>query len=741
MAKSDVVVRILANTQGYDPNIAKARRQLDQFKKDNLSLGGVLKQTQGALLATAARFASVTAAVSALGSAFMDNIATARKFELSMSQLSSLTGMMGKDLEKLKGYAIELGSSTTLTASEVAEAFKMIGSQQPQLLASGEALKAVTKEAITLSEAAGIELATAAQTLSTSINQMGGDSNNATRFVNVLAAASQKGAGDIAWLGEAVTKSGTAAKAVGTDFEELVANLEQLAKAGFDASTAGTALRSIIMNLEKQANNDFKPSIVGLTQAFENLGKANLTIVDYQKIAGKMFASQAMALADAAGEAKKMTEAITGTNIAEEQAKINTNNLDGALKSLSSAWEGLNLHINDSNGPITTFVNNLTQAIRKADAAVMVIKTLWKYMKGERSSDEGDGNVNTNAITEIPEVVIQGSKGSGGGGGAGGKNKNKTQKTEWQLNNDAIEKLTQEYIKASQERQAEIRNEIKVLQDRNALIQQMENEAKGKMTGANLGHIEAVSGVSLTGSTNTDPLEKYKKDLPSVITPLQQLEDHLKELIRLQAEFGGMSTEAWQKYQNEIEKTQNEIKDFKGISNDGKDVAKSWRTAASAISTVGSAMSGLKNPAIDIMTVIGQSIATIALSYAENLAGDKTTKGNIWAFIAAAAAATVSMATTIASIHSSTGYAKGGIVKGNSYSGDNVPALVDGSQMVGLNAGEVVLTAAMANNLANGIQNGGSRIQVVGKLSGEQLFICAERWAKRTGKGEFVTWR
>ena len=99
------------------------------------------------------------------------------------------------------------------------------------------------------------------------------------------------------------------------------------------------------------------------------------------------------------------------------------------------------------------------------------------------------------------------------------------------------------------------------------------------------------------------------------------------------------------------------------------------------------------------------------------------------------------MITTISAIHSATGYAQGGIVKGNSYSGDNVPALVDGSQMVGLNAGEVVLTAAQTNNLAAGIQNGGSRIQVVGKLSGEQLFICAERWAKRTGKGEFVTWR
>ena len=170
-------------------------------------------------------------------------------------------------------------------------------------------------------------------------------------------------------MGEAITKSATAAKAVGTDYEELVANLEQLAKAGFDASTAGTALRSIIMNLEKQANNEFKPSIVGLTKAFENLGKANLSITKYQEIAGKLFASQAMALANAAGEAKKMKDEITGTNIAEEQAKTNTDNLDGSLKSLSSAWEALNLHINSSNGLLKSAVDWLKDVVKWADQA------------------------------------------------------------------------------------------------------------------------------------------------------------------------------------------------------------------------------------------------------------------------------------------------------------------------------------------------------------------------------------
>ena len=80
-----------------------------------------------------------------------------------------------------------------------------------------------------------------------------------------------------------------------------------------------------------------------------------------------MFAAQAKALAEAAGEAKNMKEQITGTNIAEEQAKTNTDNLDGALKSLSSAWEGLNLHINSSNGILRSFIDFCTTTIRSLD--------------------------------------------------------------------------------------------------------------------------------------------------------------------------------------------------------------------------------------------------------------------------------------------------------------------------------------------------------------------------------------
>jgi hypothetical protein len=78
--------------------------------------------------------------------------------------------------------------------------------------------------------------------------------------------------------------------------------------------------------------------------------------------------------------------------------------------------------------------------------------------------------------------------------------------------------------------------------------------------------------------------------------------------------------------------------------------------------------------------------------------------------------------------HAANGY----FVPGNNYSGDTTPIMA--------NAGELVLNKAQQSTLASELQNGGNRIQVVGRLSGEQLFLCAENWAKRTGKGEFVTW-
>ena len=747
MAKSDVLVRMKADTQNYDANIAKARRQLDQFKKDNLSLGGVLKQTSSSLVGMAAQYASVAAAIGAVGAAIKGNIETARGFEKSMSQLSSLTGMVGADLEKLKGYAIELGSTTTLSASQVADAFRMIGSQQPQLLASGEALKAVTKNAITLAEAAGIDLATASQTLSTSINQMGGDSNNAERYINVLAAAAQNGAGDIAWLGEAITKSGTTAKAVGTDYEELVANLEQLAKAGFDASTAGTALRSIIMNLEKQANNDFKPSIVGLTQAFENLGKANLSIVGYQEIAGKMFASQAKALADAAGEAKNMTAAITGTNTAEEQAKTNTDNLDGSLKSLASAWEGLNLHINSSNGFLRDCVDWLKDLVVWADKAFTEAGKLKGVLSG-LNGEEGSGNTKVDQQLKKLKVIK-----AGGGSDY--------------IFNATLGGMIEDYNRQIMAIDAQVKNggkpvgggsgssqDIRYLQRQMEALKimrdQLQSGAKDILNPAAV--ISSVVGGSGSGSGGSGSKAKvptiadFEKfigkatigadalkgdDNANFLSPYAMMLDEIKEkILDVKDADLGSALEIPDVYKQKMDEY------AKGVAA----LKTSISTTASLVGTIGQAFGAIEDPAAKVASIVAQAIANIALAYSDALAKDTTSKFNIFGFIAASAASMVSMATAIAQVHSATGYAHGGIIKGhadggmvsgNSYSGDNIPILA--------NAGEVVLTKAMQGSLAQQLQGNGQRtIRVVGKIAGNDILLSADRSLRLQGKELFV---
>jgi hypothetical protein len=100
------------------------------------------------------------------------------------------------------------------------------------------------------------------------------------------------------------------------------------------------------------------------------------------------------------------------------------------------------------------------------------------------------------------------------------------------------------------------------------------------------------------------------------------------------------------------------------------------------------------------------------------------------------------MTAVISAIHSSTGYAEGGMIKGNSYSGDNLMAQGPNGQLIGLNAGEVVLNRAQAGVIANQIEAGGQQGGYTpSHVSGEQIWIALNAYTRRTGKGELVTWR
>ena len=157
--------------------------------------------------------------------------------------------------------------------------------------------------------------------------------------------------------------------------------------------------------------------------------------------------------------------------------------------------------------------------------------------------------------------------------------------------------------------------------------------------------------------------------------------------------------------------------------------------AATAITSIGSALQGIEDPGAKVAGLIATAIGNIALSFAQAAASPATTSTGVWGWIAAAAAGAATMVGTIAAIKSATkgSYAEGGMVMGNSYSGDQIPIMA--------NAGEIVLNRAQASSIAGQLQGNGGGNMSPSWITGEQIYVAMNRYTRRTGRGEIVTWK
>ena len=168
-------------------------------------------------------------------------------------------------------------------------------------------------------------------------------------------------------------------------------------------------------------------------------------------------------------------------------------------------------------------------------------------------------------------------------------------------------------------------------------------------------------------------------------------------------------------------------------------MAKEWQAAGSAIQAVGQAMSQIEDPAAKVLGTIAQAVATMALSYAQAAASPAVT-GTGWGWIAFAATGVATMLSSIAAIKNATsGFANGGIIPGNSYSGDNMRGMTPDGNVFGLNSGEVVLNASQTNNLANALtDNGMQGYNLETRVNGRDLVIVMNNDGTARGRGELV---
>lgn len=312
----------------------------------------------------------ITAAFAAAGVVIAGTAKKISEFQKSISDLSAITGATGADLDKLAAASKRIGATTTLSASQAAEAFKLMASAKPDLLSNLDALEATTLASVTLAEAAGLELPTATNALGEALNQFGAGANEANRFIDVLAEGARLGSSEIAQTSEALRNSGTVAKLAGLSFEETNAAIQGLAKAGIKGSDAGTKLRSVLIKLQNQANDQFNPAVVGINQALANLADANLTTSEKVKLFGERSVATADVLIQQRATVADLSRELQDSlGAATDQARTRTNNLWGDMKRLGSVFEAVQLNLGQAMLPtLRAVIQSFTEILTVVEA-------------------------------------------------------------------------------------------------------------------------------------------------------------------------------------------------------------------------------------------------------------------------------------------------------------------------------------------------------------------------------------
>ena len=361
---SELFQRMAQAAQRYQQALDRVNQSTRNVSNSSGGLRGALGNVQGIAQSVASQSGfggiasslgmianpagAATAAVAAVGVVMVSAGKAAAEFETHLDSLQSLTGLDDGAMKAISDGAIEMSKNFKSSASEIVDAMKLIGSQAPELLSDKDALMAVTEAANVLAEAAQIEVVDAAKGITTVMNQMGVSASEATNIINTLAASSQQGSADVAYLNTAFEKAGTAAKGAGMDYVQLAAAVETIAPKFSSADVAGSQLASTLLKLSMSGNSDFMPSVVGMQQALENMAAAEMDDVAIKNLVGESNVTMLKSLIEAKDTFAGYSDSLRGTNTAYEQMAINNDNFEGATTRLKSAWDALMITLGQS---------------------------------------------------------------------------------------------------------------------------------------------------------------------------------------------------------------------------------------------------------------------------------------------------------------------------------------------------------------------------------------------------------
>ncbi|MBM6781437.1 phage tail tape measure protein [Bacteroides mediterraneensis] len=754
---ANIFTRLLLDKSDFDANLKKAQGSISSFA--NTSKGIVSGLT---------KFGGYAAAFVGISTSIHSAVTANMEFEKSLSSLRAITGVTADELNYFRSEAIRMAMDSTQSATQMVDAYKLIGSQMPELLKNKSALTATAEAAVTLAEAAELDVPTAAKALTGSLNQMGQSSVHAAEYINILAAASQQGSADIPYLNKAIENAGGTASSVGIKFNDLVAAIEAIAPRITDAGSAGTNLRNIFLTLESSADRQLRPSVVGLSRALDNLSAKNMDATELTKMFGKESVTAAIAILQERDAFEQLRTGITDTNTAYEQARINNDNLAGSIGKLQSAWGAFINTMAGSNGIIKDIVDEIRDWVDKLAEANMSIDELFnKRTKKDKDINQDEfnkritGYMNSGmSMTEAldkeerqvnymyPEALkLQ-------------QRKNELQKAEANYIRAKavnVNGVAEEERKALVEAQKTYDNAYResILHSQIlSLIKEQRKELEAKNKAEEKAN-DKLNTSKLSGTTENDPpkgsmayldnqISGKKKELSLAVNDADRIRIS-RELDELVSKRREMDITVKYKDLKAPGAVQKPASNLAGMATLPDKLDKIEPISDKSVKNVDDMTMGLENVSSILGTLGGlmsqssDNMGAWALSSAANIAqmivqlqALATAQGVASAFSApwpASLAAVATVLTTVASIFSSLPqFAEGGIIGGSSYFGDRLLARV--------NSGEMILNQKQQRRLYDlTTSDGGATVSLgVSRIQGSDLYLALSNYMKKTGK-------
>jgi TP901 family phage tail tape measure protein len=323
----------------------------------------------------------------------------------ALQELSAIAGVTGEKLHEIESSARQAAKTFGGSAARGVESYKLILSQlSPELGKVPSALSAMGNSAMILSKTMENDVVAATEVLTTAMNQFQVSLEDPIKaaeemsvMMNIMAAAAREGSAELPVIKQALEQAGMAAKMAGVSFAETNAAIQVLDKAGKKGAEGGVALRNVLATLSQGRflPKDVQEELNAAGVSIQTLADKSLPLSErlaqlkgilndsalITKLFGKENNNAALALISGIPAIEDYTQAIVGTNSAEEQAAIIMQSKQEQLARIKAKVDDYKIALFNATGNLIPFSEIMTSALVPLSQMIPLIAALAKGIK------------------------------------------------------------------------------------------------------------------------------------------------------------------------------------------------------------------------------------------------------------------------------------------------------------------------------------------------------------------------